>query len=301
MHELPLDDTRPETLARAAQARIRDLVELGKPRITLLVLVTAAVGIWLAPGAMPPLRTGLFLAATALLVASANTLNCWYERDVDARMHRTRNRPLPAGRLEPGVALGYGVALGAAALGLLAAGTNLVTTALGALALVSYVLVYTPMKRLSPWAIVVGAVPGAIPPLMGWTAATGSFGWPGSLLFGILFCWQLPHFVAIALYLEDDYRRGGLRVLSVVYGDVVARRHLFAYTLLLVAVSFAALPLGLGGTLYFAAAAVLGAGFVWIAARGLGSDVGVRWARSAFAYSLLYLPALITVLVIDAS
>jgi protoheme IX farnesyltransferase len=301
MHDIPLENSRSGAVVLAPRARLRDLVELGKPRITLLVLVTTAVGAWLAPTALHPLRMALFLAATAMLVASANTLNCWYERDVDARMHRTRNRPLPAGRLEPVVALAFGAALGAGALALLAATTNPLTTALGALALGSYVLVYTPMKRTSPWAVVVGAVPGALPPLLGWTAASGSFGGPGWLLFGILFFWQLPHFLAISLYLEDDYRRGGLRVFSVVHGDGVARRHLFAYTLLLVGVSFAALPLGLGGSLYLAAAAVLGAGFIGIAARGLGPAVGAGWARAVFAYSLVYLPALITILVIDAA
>jgi protoheme IX farnesyltransferase len=297
MTELPLDH-RPLVLARGA--RVRDLLELGKPRITLLVVLTTAVGLWLAPVALHPLRGALFLVGTALLVAAANTLNCWYERDVDARMHRTRNRPLPARRVEPAAALAYGLGLGAAALGLLAATTNVLTIALGALALASYVLVYTPMKRFSPWAVVVGAVPGALPPLMGWTAATGAFGGPGWLLFGILFFWQLPHFVAISLYLEDDYRRGGLRVLSVAYGETAARRHLFAYTVALVAVSFAALPIGLGGTLYLTCAAVLGTGFLAIAAAGLGSAAGAGWARAVFAYSLVYLPALIGVLVFDA-
>jgi protoheme IX farnesyltransferase len=279
---------------------LRDVLELGKPRITLLVLVTSAVGLWMAPGALGPARTVLFLAATAFLVASANTLNCWAERDVDAKMRRTRLRPLPAGRLDPRVALAAGLAEALMALAVLAWTTNALTVALGAVAVCSYVLVYTPLKRLRWWAVVVGAVPGAIPPLMGWTASTGSLAPEGWVLFGILFCWQLPHFIAISLYLKEDYRRGGLQVLPLVHGDATARRHLFAYTLMLVLVSLAAMPLGMAGAPYLATAALLGAGFVTFAGAGLRRTVHALWARRTFAYSLVYLTLLVGVLVLDA-
>ena len=200
----------------------------------------------------------------------------------------------------PGAALAFGVGLGTLALALLIWTTNALTVALGAAALFSYLLIYTPMKRVSWWALIVGAVPGAIPPLMGWTALTGSLAATGWVLFGILFVWQLPHFIAISLYLKDDYQRGGLRVLPLVAGDLVARRHLFAYTVLLVLTSLAALPLGLAGPFYLATATVLGAGFLYVAAVGLRPVVEAGWARRAFGYSLVYLTVLIGVLVLDA-
>ena len=174
-------------------ARLRDLVELGKPRLSLLVIFTAAIGVWLAPVGIGAGRTLLFLVATSALVAAANTLNCWIEVEIDGRMNRTRDRPLPTGRLEPRTALISGVTVGAAALAVMTLSTNWLTTLLGVAALGIYVLVYTPLKRITPWALFVGAVPGALPPLMGWTAATASLSLPGWLLFSILFAWQLPH------------------------------------------------------------------------------------------------------------
>jgi len=297
---LPAAERATATRRGTLGVRPADLVELGKPRITALVVLTTALGLWLAPGSLGGWRAGTFLLATALLVASANTLNCWVERETDGRMLRTMNRALPGGRLDPVAALAWGLAVGAVALGLLSWTTNTLTLALGAGALFSYVLLYTPLKRVGWWALLVGAVPGAIPPLMGWTAVTGRLTAGGLALFGILFFWQLPHFIAISLYLKDDYRRGGLRVLPLVHGDAAARRHLFAYTLLLVAVSLTLRPLGLAGAPYVAAAAVLGAGFIGLAASGLRPAAGAAWARRAFAYSLVYLPLLIGALVLDA-
>ncbi len=294
-------DAVSESMApRATVPMIRDLIELAKPRITMLATFTAGVGLWMAPGSLGPLRTAVFLLAATALIASANTLNCWVEREIDGRMQRTRKRPLPAGRLNPRIALAAGVLEAIAALGLLAATTNPLTVGLGAAALVIYVGVYTPLKRVSWWAVVVGAVPGAIPPMMGWTAGTGTLSAAGWTLFGILFFWQLPHFIAISLYLKDDYQRGGLKVLPLVRGDVIARRHLFAYTILLVLVSLIASPLGMAGPTYFVTASLLGAGFLYLAAGGLRRTVGARWARHTFAYSIVYLSVLIGVLVLDA-
>ncbi len=286
--------------ATDAPGRFRDLLELGKPRITMLVLFTSGVGVWMAPGSLSAIETVVFLIATSLLVASASTLNCFVERETDGLMRRTRERPLPAGRMSARAALVAGLGEAVVALAVLAWSTNLLTLALGFVALSSYVLIYTPLKRLSWWAVIVGAVPGAIPPLMGWTAVTGAFGTTGWILFGILFLWQLPHFIAISLYLKEDYRRGGLQVLPVAHGDVAARRHLFVYTVLLVMVSLTAPTLGLAGPAYFVTAALLGAGFLWVAGGGLRTRVQNAWARRAFAYSLIYLPLLIGVLVLDA-
>jgi protoheme IX farnesyltransferase len=286
-------------LRQAPIARLRDLVELGKPRLSVLVIFTAAVGVWLAPDPIDLPGTVFFLLATSGLVAAANTLNCWIEKEIDGLMHRTRKRPLPSHRLEPRTALISGLTLSAAALTSLSLTTNVLTTLLGAIALVSYVLVYTPLKRLSPWALLVGAIPGALPPLMGWTAATGSLGIPGWYLFGVLFLWQLPHFLAISIYLRDDFRRGGLRVLPLVRGNDTARRYLIGLTTALVLHSLAAQPLGLAGAAYTSVAALLGGGFLFVAATGAQRRGPEAWARRVFAYTLIYLPLLVAVLVLD--
>ncbi len=274
-------------------ARLRDLIELGKPRLSMLVLFTTATGLAAAPSVPSFWRAVVFVLATGCLVVSANTLNCWIEREIDARMRRTRERPLPTGRLEPKVALASGSFLAVVSLTTLAFVTNPLTTILGAGALISYVAVYTPLKRVTPWSVIVGAIPGALPPLMGWTAATGEFGLAGWYLFGVLFFWQLPHFVAISVYLREDFSRGGLRAMSVVFSPLTVRRYIFAFTLLLVAWSLLPQFLGLAGTFYTIAAAVLGSIFIYYSAAGLKRDAGVREARRVFLWSLLYLPFLI--------
>lgn len=293
-------------MAEAAVARpspvaaVRDLVELAKPRITAMVVLTAGVGLEMAPVAAGPLRAGALVVGTTLLVASANIFNSWIERDIDARMVRTRHRPLPSGRVDPWTAFALALGLGAFAIPILAIAVNPLTALLGAVAHALYVLVYTPLKRVTPRALEIGAVPGAIPPLMGWTAATGSLAAPGWVLFGILFFWQLPHFVAIAVYLEDDYRRGGLRVLPAVRGLASARLHLLVSTALLVAVSVAAWSLGMAGWGYLAVAVALGAGFVAAAVRGVARAGAGAWARRTMLYSLVYLVVLVGALVLDA-
>jgi protoheme IX farnesyltransferase len=276
---------------------LRDLLDLAKPRITTMVVFTTAMGLWLAPGSIGPLRTALLLVGTALLVGSANIFNCWYERETDGLMIRTRNRPLPSGRLDPWTALSLGILCGVFAIPILAIAINPLTALLGAIAHATYVLVYTPLKKISPWALEVGAIPGAIPPLMGWTAATGTLSLPGWFLFGILMFWQIPHFLAIAIYLEDDYRRGGLKVLSAVKGPVIAARWLAFYTVVLVAVSLLAQPLELAGFAYTATAAVLGVGFLEFARRGVMGRVEGAWARRTMLYSIAWLTALMLALV----
>lgn len=293
----PLVPTAGVSTETLSATTLRDLLDLAKPRITTMVVFTTAMGLWLAPGSIGAARTALLLFGTALLVGSANILNCWYERETDGLMIRTRNRPLPAGRLEPGTALALGIACGVFAIPLLALAINPLTAVLGAIAHSTYVLVYTPLKKVSPWALELGAIPGAIPPLMGWTAATGTLSLPGWFLFGILFFWQIPHFLAIAIYLEDDYRRGGLKVLSVTRGPVVAARWLAFYTVAIVAVSLLAQPLQLAGFPYTAAAAVLGVGFLEFARRGVMGRVEGAWARQTMLYSIAWLTALMLALV----
>jgi protoheme IX farnesyltransferase len=290
-------------------AQLRDLVELGKPRLSLLVIFTSAVGVWLAPVQPTAFVTLGFVIATSGLVAAANTLNCWIEVEIDALMQRTCNRPLPAGRLEPRTALLSGLTLGFVSLTALYATSNLLTLLLGASALVSYVLIYTPLKRVTPWAVLVGAVPGALPPLMGWTAATGTISAPGAYLFGILFLWQLPHFIAISVYLREDFRRGGLPVLPLVHGERIAGRQIVISTALIAGFGVCAQPLGIAGPVYTVVAAALGAGFLAVSLRGPRGDAPGgpertaavnAWARRVFGYSLLYLPILVATLVLAA-
>lgn len=282
-------------------ATLRDLVALTKPRITLMVVITALGGIWLAPNDVPLLTAVATLLATAMVVSAASALNCWLERDVDSHMARTKNRPLPAGRLEPRWALVFGLALGAISVPVLTLLANPLTGLLGAIALVSYVWIYTPMKQRSPIALLIGAVPGAMPPLMGWTAATGELSAPGIVLFGILFLWQLPHFLAISLFRENDYTRAGIKVMPAVRGIPQTKRHAAMYAGALVPVSLMLVPLGIAGQLYMVLAGMLGVGFFVWALIGLREQAGNRWARQLFIASLVYLPLLFAALAVDVA
>jgi protoheme IX farnesyltransferase len=279
-------------------ALLRDLVMLGKPRLATLVVCTAAGGMWLAPGTRDLPRVIALLVGTTLVVGAANALNNWLERDVDALMRRTRDRPLPAGRLEPWVALALGLGLPGLALPALAWFTNGLTATLAALAIFSYVVVYTPLKRKSSLALFVGAVPGAIPPLMGWTAVTGRLDLGGLALFAVLFCWQLPHFLAVSIYLKDDYARGGLRVFALVHGERAAVATTAATTALLVPVTLWLWPLGLAGPAYALVAGVLGTGLTALACTGFSAPLPVRWSRTFFLSTLAYLTLLLAALFI---
>ena len=296
----------PEGSSRAPVGRtglglVRDLVALTKPRITALVLLTGAAGASLAPGHVAARTLLLSLLGTALIVGSANALNMWWERDVDALMARTKGRPLPAGRMSADVALAFGVALAVVSTPMLFL-VNVTTGMLGLVALVSYVAIYTPLKRHTHLALLVGAVPGAIPPLLGWSTATGSLGLGGLLLFGVLFLWQVPHFAAITIFRAKDYARAGLPVVSVQLGERGARRTIAVWTVLLVGASLLFTPLGIAGRGYLGVAAVLGGGFLGLAFRGqLGTARldGARWARWVFAYSIPYLVILLVALLLD--
>jgi protoheme IX farnesyltransferase len=288
----------PAPRARAASIA-RDLVALTKPRITALVLLTETAGMCLAPGHVPASTRLLAWLGTALVVASANALNMWWERDVDARMSRTRNRPLPAGRLSPDVALAFGLGLGAAAVPMLFL-VNPITGLLGLVSLVTYVAIYTPLKRYTYLALLVGAVPGAMPPLLGWTAVEGKLGAGGLLLFAFLFVWQVPHFAAITLFRAEEYARAGLQVVSVQHGERGARVMIASWTALLVAVSLGFGPLGLASVTYQVVAALLGVAFLALALRGLRPSESFdvrRWGKRVFAFSIPYLVVLLLVLV----
>jgi len=281
-------------------ASLRDLISLAKPRITLMVLVTAAGGMWLAPGRRSPWIMAVTLLTTAAVVAAANSLNCYLERDTDRLMRRTRNRPLPDRRMQPWVALLTGLGLGGLSIPILWMGVNPLTGALGALALASYVLVYTPMKQHSSLALLVGALPGALPPLMGWTAATGEIGAPGMVLFAILFLWQIPHSLAISIFRRKEYEAAGLVVLPSVRGNHYARVQSAIYSLALFPVSLMLYPLGVAGVFYLVSAIVLGVGFLYLVLPGLRFDAHPRWSRRVFVGSLVYLTGLFGALVVGA-
>jgi protoheme IX farnesyltransferase len=298
---------RAATTTIAAHARpspvqlARDVIALGKPRLSGLVLSTTAGGMWLAPGSRDATSAAALLLGTAAVVSAANALNNYLERDSDRLMRRTRTRPLPAGRLEPWVALALGLGLPVIALPALAWFTNGLTASLAALALTLYACVYTPLKRVTPLALFVGAVPGAIPPLMGWTAVTGRLDLGGLALFAILFVWQLPHFLAISLYLSDDYARGGLRVFPLVHGERATQVAAAVTSAVLIPTSLTLVPLELAGPAYGPVALVLGVGlFAW-SLTGLRHDAPAqRWARNFFLGTLAYLTLLFAALFVWA-
>jgi heme o synthase len=275
-------------------------VELTKPRITALVVFTTAAGLWLAP-ARPSLPVVLLtFVGTAMVVAAANVLNMYLEHDTDALMPRTRRRPLPSGRMQPRRALQFGLLLALVSIPLLTFGVGPLPGVLAAIALVGYVLLYTPMKRRTAAALLVGAVAGAMPPLIGWTAATGQFDLPGLLLFTVLFLWQVPHFLAISLLRGREYVRAGLVVQAdCPAGERQARRNIVVYTLATIAVSLMFVPLSVGGTVYLVAALTSGALFLALGVQGLRADRSERWARREFLGSLAYLTVLLAVLLLD--
>ncbi len=287
-----------------ASIAARDLVALAKPRITLMVVITAAGGLFLSRrlAALTPPSAATIVATllgTALIVSGANALNMYLERDVDRRMDRTKNRPLPAGRLSPKVALWFGVITSALAVPILAIGANSLTALLAVLANLLYVFAYTPLKQHSHYALHVGAIPGAIPPLLGWTAVTNRLDAAGAVLFGILFLWQIPHFVAIALFRKADYARAGLVVMPNVEGELASRHTIVRWIFAGVATSLLVVPLGLAHASYLIGAAVLGAIFFGWGCWGLKQGSGTKWAKSLFGISILYLTLLFVLLAID--
>ncbi len=279
--------------------RLADFWALTKPSIVRMNVLMTLGGWVLADASFRDLTLLWTLLGTALAVASANAMNMYLERDIDGLMTRTANRPLPAGRMHPPVAAVFGAVLGLGSLALLGLAVNVLTAGLALAALVLYVAVYTPMKRKGPIALLIGAVPGAAPPLMGWTAATGQIELPGLVLFAILVAWQIPHFIAIALFRADDYERAGVKTVSLVRGDRVAKAQAVAWTTALIAFSLALVPLGLAGWGYGAAAALLGLWFLVWGLRGFREGADEVWAQGFFRASLVYLPVLTLMLALD--
>ena len=278
---------------------LRDLVALTKPRLSSLVLFTAGGGLWLSGGDPAWTTATAAVLGTTLVVGGANVLNCYLERDADRKMDRTRTRPLPDGRMHPALALGFGLLLSLVSVPMLTVLTTPVAGLLAAVALILYVLVYTPMKRRSSLSTLVGAIPGALPPLIGWTAATGRVDVGGLILFSILFLWQIPHSLAIGIYRGPEYAEAGLKVFPNEHGLEAARRQAFLYTIPLVAMPLALIPLGLAGWCTAVIGGGLGVWFLGLAWQGLRQKGEGKWARRFFFASLIYLTGLFAALGLD--
>ncbi len=290
----------PVAAVPAGRSRFAVLSELFKARLTTLVILTTAMGFHL--GNSGPVDWMLFFHAvlgTALLAAGAAALNEYIERDHDARMPRTAHRPIPAGEIRADTALMLGVVTAVLGLVQLAVWVNPLTAFLGMVTLASYVFVYTPLKRRTTLNTLVGAIPGAVPPLMGWTAATNSLDAGGWVLFAILFFWQLPHFMAIAWLYREDYAKGGYKMLPVL--DVTGQRTAataIRHTLVLLIFSLMPFTFGLAGRWYLAAAVCMGAGFLYCGIQ-FARERSSGNARRLFFASIIYLPLLLGVLVGD--
>lgn len=303
MKEFVLEATSDLPVAAAppdARERLAAFVELTKPRITFLIVLTSAAGFCLgSEGAFDYARLLNALFGIALLSSGIATLNQYMERGLDGRMRRTLSRPLPSGKLGAGAALAFGLALTLLAEVYLAAFVNLITAAFGVTVVVGYLLCYTPLKTRSSLSTVVGAFPGAMPPLMGWTAATGEAGVEAWALFGILFAWQFPHFLAIAWMYKEDYARAGILMLPVVEPECrLTAQQIVIWSLLLVPVSLFPAVLGTTGAVYFYGAFVLGVLF-------LGTSIHAalvhtrQGARRLLLASVLYLPVLFGLMVLN--
>lgn len=291
--------TAPPTIEKS-QSHLALFSELTKARLTTLVLLTTAVGFYIGwRGAMDWARLFHTLFGTALVAGGAAALNQLIEREHDAKMRRTEDRPLPSGKLQPETVLLFGGIISSVGLIYLALQVNLLTSILGIVTLLSYLFIYTPLKRITTLNTVIGAIPGALPPLMGWTAARGEINVEGWALFAILFFWQLPHFLAIAWMYRDDYERGGFVMLPVVDREGTRTgKQSISHTLGLLFVSLIPVLLGLAGAIYFVGAVLLGGIFLAAAVR-FSKRLTLTSARQLFFASIIYLPLLLGLMVFD--
>ena len=298
-----LSQTGETALSSAPSSRVSDYVALLKPRVMTLVVFSGAVGLFVAPGSLHPLLAVVAILCIAVGSGAAGAINMWYERDIDALMSRTANRPLPAGRVAPSDALGFATVLALFSVLLMGLATNWAAAGLLALAILFYVFVYTVwLKRRTPHNIVIGGAAGAFPPMIGWAAVTGDVSLVSLSLFAIIFLWTPPHFWALALYRSGDYERAGVPMMPVVVGAASTKRQMLAYTVALVPVSLVQFALGGAGLLYAVGVAVLGAMFV-ISAVGVlrePADAGDRRERRMFGFSILYLFLVFALLLADS-
>ena len=296
--------THDEQAARAPSeaSKLAAYIELTKPRITMLVTLTAAAGFCLGTtGSIDYIKLAHLSLGIALLSSGIGTLNQFMERDTDRLMRRTETRPLPSGRLLASHALLFGLGLSVAATVYLAIFINQLSAVLGAVTFASYLFVYTPLKTRTTLSTVLGAFPGAMPPFIGWVAARDEIGLGAWVLFAILFLWQFPHFLAIAWMYRDDYRRAGIKMLPVVEPEGrVTSQQIVLYTIMLVPVSLLPALIGIAGTVYLIGAIALGLGFLYFSLRAAAQRT--TWqARRLLLASVLYLPALFVLMVLNHS
>ena len=280
-------------------ARISDYAALLKPRVMSLVVFTGFAGLYLAPGHLHPVLAAVAVLCIAIGAGASGAINMWYDRDIDAVMRRTCNRPLPAGRMAPGDALGFGGFLAGFSVVLMGFAVNWVAALLLAATIGFYVFVYTIwLKRRTPQNIVIGGAAGALPPVVGWAAVTGHVGLPALALFALIFFWTPPHFWALALYKTGDYAKAGVPMLPVVAGARATKRQMLLYTLVLWPCAVAPYLLGIAGMVYGVVALGLSAAFTGFAIK-VWFDPGERSAKQMFGFSLFYLFALFALLLVD--
>jgi heme o synthase len=298
----------PGLAVAAPEATLRDWYVLLKPRVLTLVVFTGVIGLLVAPGHLHPVLAFTAVLCITIAAGAAGAINMWYDRDIDALMRRTRNRPIPAGRIAPDAALAYGVTLAVGSVVVMGLATNLVAAVLLAASIAFYVFVYTMwLKRRTPQNIVIGGAAGAFPPLIGWAAVTGDITLVPLILFLIIFLWTPPHFWSLALWANADYARVGVPMLPVVAGARVTRKQIMVYTVLLLAASLLPWAVGFSGPIYALSALTLGLGFVanaWRVLRDRQDATGVSLtndapAKAAFKYSILYLFVLFAALAVD--
>jgi protoheme IX farnesyltransferase len=289
-------------------ARFGDYVQLLKPRVMSLVVFTALVGLLVAPVTLHPIEAFTAILFIALGGGASGALNMWWDADIDAVMRRTQSRPIPSGRVQPGEALGIGLALSGISVVMLALATNLMAAALLAFTIFFYVVVYSVwLKRITPQNIVIGGAAGAFPPMIGWVAATGSVSIEAFLMFMLIFMWTPPHFWALALFMKSDYGDAKVPMLTETHGRKSTRAHVWWYTVLLVPVSMALAFTSIGGPVYMAAAIILnlmflrGAWSIWRRDEAVAESDRYRVEKSVFRFSLLYLFLLFVALLADAA
>jgi protoheme IX farnesyltransferase len=283
----------------APAASVQDYIQILKPRVMSLVVFTGFVGLAVAPGHIHPFLAAVAVLCIAIGAGASGAINMWYDRDIDAVMARTRMRPLPAGRMAPGEALGFGAVLAVGSVAIMGLAVNWAAAALLALTIAFYVFVYTVwLKRRTPQNIVIGGAAGAFPPMIGWAAATGDVGWGAAALFAIIFFWTPPHFWALSLYRSGDYAAAGVPMLPVVAGARETKRQMLLYTLVLWPATLAPFLLGLAGPLYAAAALALSLAFTAAAVK-VWRDPGDKSARQMFHFSLAYLALIFCLVLVD--
>lgn len=282
--------------AGPAEAAFGDFVQLLKPRVMSLVVFTALVGLLVAPEQPHPFVAATSILFIALGAGASGALNMWWDADIDRVMRRTKGRPIPAGRVQPGEALGFGLALSGLSVVMLALAANLLAAALLAFTIFFYVVVYSMwLKRSTPQNIVIGGAAGAFPPMIGWVCATGSISVEAALMFMLIFMWTPPHFWSLALFMNADYEKAGVPMLTVTHGKRSTRNHILVYTIALVPFALAAGFTSIGGPIYLAVSVLLNAGFlfgawaIWRRAEATAEADAYRVEKKVFGFSLLYL------------